>query len=97
MSLTLSSTAGSDFNDSLVTTVTFGPGMTSAAYPVPVLDDSDVESTESFAAILSTAESNVNIGAPSAIVNILDDDRKLFSQHKLCTRQNISVLDTYNF
>ena len=80
MSLTLSSTAGSDFNDSLVRTVTFGPNVMNASYPVPIVDDSNVESPESFAAILTTTESNVNIGAASAIVNILDDDRKLFSQ-----------------
>ena len=77
MSLTLSPTAGSDFNYSLVTTVTFGPDVTSVSFPVPIVDDSNVESPESFAAILTTTESNVNIGAPSAIVNILDDDRKL--------------------
>ena len=75
----LSSTAGSDFGDSLVTTVTFGPNVTSASYPVPILDDSDVESTENFVAILTTAESNVNIIDGTAIVNTLDDDCKLYA------------------
>ena len=75
----LSSTAGSDFGDSLVTTVTFGPGVMNASYPVPILDDSDIESTENFVAVLSTTESNVNIIDGTAIVNILDDDCKLYA------------------
>ena len=52
--------------------------MTSASYSVPIVDDSDVESPESFAAILSTAEFNVSIGDATAIINILDDDCKLY-------------------
>ena len=75
----LSSTDGSDYNDSLVTTVTFEPNVTSASYPVPILDDSDVESTENFVAVFSTTESNVNIIDGTAIVNILDDDCKLYA------------------
>ena len=78
MSLTLSSTAGSDYNEPIVTTVTFGSGVTRAPYPVPIVDDGDVESTESFTAVLTTAESDVIIGDGIAIVTVLDDDRKLF-------------------
>ena len=65
----------------MVTTVTFGPGVTSASHSVPIVDDSDPESDENFAAILSTTESNVNIGGDTAIVTILDDDRKLLLHH----------------
>ena len=64
----------------MVTTVTFGPDETSASHSVPIVDDSNVESDENFAAVLSTTESNVNIGDGTAIVNILDDDRKLLLQ-----------------
>ena len=55
--------------------------MTRASYPVPIVDDSKVESSESFAAVLFTTESNVNIGDSTAFVTILDDDCKLFLQH----------------
>ena len=81
MSLTLSSTDGSDYNEPMVTMVTFGSGMTSVSYPVPIVDDRNKESTESFGALLTTAESNVNIGDDTAIVTIWDDDCKLFLQH----------------
>ena len=79
MSLTLSSTAGSDYNDPVVTTVTFASGVTSATYPVPIVDDSTIEDTETFTASLSTTESNVNIGDGTATVTILDDDSELFT------------------
>ena len=78
MSLTLSSTAGSDYKEPIVNTVTFGSGVTRAPYPIPIVDDGDVESTESFAAVLTTTESDVIIGDGTAFVNVLDDDRKLF-------------------
>ena len=74
LSLTLSSTAGSDYNDPVVTTVTFGPGQTSASYSVPIVDDGNIEDTETFTASLSTTESNVTIGDDTATVTILDDD-----------------------
>ena len=77
LSLTLSSTAGSDYNDPVVTTVTFGSGQTSASYPVPILDDTNIENTEIFTATLSTTESGVNIGDDTATVTILDDDSEL--------------------
>ena len=73
LSLTLSSTAGSDYTHG-VTTVTFGPDQTSASYSVPILDDSNIEDTEIFTASLSTTESGVNIVDGTATVTILDDD-----------------------
>ena len=74
LSLTLSSTDGSDYNDPVVSTVTFGPAVTSISYPVPIVDDSNIEDTETFTALLSTTESNV-----TANVTILDDDSELFT------------------
>ena len=79
MSLTLSSTAGSDYNDPVVTTVTFGSGVTSASYPVPIVDDSNIEDTETFTASLSTTESNVAIVDDTATVTILNEDSELFT------------------
>ena len=76
----LSSTVGSDYTEPMVTTVTFEPDETSASHSVPIVDDTDPESDENFAAVLTTTESNVNIGGDTAIVNILDDDRKLLLQ-----------------
>ena len=79
MSLTLSSTAGSDYNDPVVRTVTFGPDETSKTYPVPIVDDSNIENTETFTASLSTTESNVNIVDGTATVTIVDNDSELFT------------------
>ena len=80
MSLTFSSTVGSDYNDPVVTTVTFGPGQIIASYSVPIVDDSNIEDTEIFTATLSTTESNyVHIIDSTAIVTILDDDSELFT------------------
>ena len=91
----MSSTAGSDYTQPVVTTVTFDPDQTSATYSVPILNDDIVESTENFAALLGTTESGVNIGDGTAIVDILDDDCKLFLQH-IHTRKNIGVWGTYS-
>ena len=84
MSLTLSSTAGSDYTQPVVTTVTFGPDQTSASYPVPIVDDSNIENTETFTASLSTTESNVNIGDDTATITILDDDSELLTVFVAC-------------
>ena len=95
MSLTLSSTVGSDYTDPVVRTVTFGPNETSKTYPVPIVDDSNIESTETFTASLSTAESNVNIGDDTATVTILDIDSELFTIWYLWHAMNNSdVWDT---
>ena len=83
----LTSTAGSDYNDPVVTTVTFGPDQTSASYPVPIVDDSNIEDTETFTATLSTVESNVNIGDDTATVTILDDDSELFTNFVACKEE----------
>ena len=77
--LTLSFTAGSDYNQPMVTTVTFGPDQTSASYPVPIVDDSNIEDTETFTATLSNTESNVTIVDDIATVTILDEDSELFT------------------
>ena len=77
MSLTLSSTDGSDYNDPVANTVTFESGVTRATYPVPIVDDSNIENTETFTASLSTTEANVNIVEDTATVTILDNDSEL--------------------
>ena len=79
MSLTLSSTAGSDYNDPVVTTVTFASGVTRATYPVPIVDDSDIEDPEIFTASLSTTDPNVIIVDGTATVTIVDNDSELFT------------------
>ena len=70
----MSSTAGSDYTQPGVTTVTFDPDQTSASYPVTILDDTNIEDTEIFTATLSTTGSGVTIGDDTATVTILDDD-----------------------
>ena len=56
--------------------VTFASGQTSATVDVPILEDSIIESAETFTASLTTSESNVVIGEDTATVTILDNDRK---------------------
>ena len=87
----MSSTAGTDYNVPVVTMVTFVSGVTNVSYPVQIVDDIDMEFTESFSALLTTAESNVNISDGTAIVTILDDDRKLFLRHYIQGRILVCV------
>ena len=75
---TLSSTAGSDYYDPVVTTVTFEGGVMSVSYPVPILNDNVIEDTETFTVTLNTSESYVNIVDGTATVTILDDDSELY-------------------
>ena len=82
MSLTLSSTARSDYTEPVVTMVTFESGVTRVPYRVPIVDDTNIEDTEMFTASLSTTESNVNIVDDTATVTILDDDSELFTACK---------------
>ena len=84
LSLTLSSTAGSDYNDPVVTTVTFDPDQMSASYSVPIVGDINIEDTETFIATLSTTDSDVNIVDDTATVTILDDDSELFTVFVAC-------------
>ena len=71
-------TAGSDYHDPVVTTVTFEDSVTSASYPVPILNDNVIEDTETFTVTLNTSESYVNIVDGTATVTISDDDSELF-------------------
>ena len=49
-----------------------------ASYPLPIVNDDNIEDTETFAALLSTSESNMNIGDGNATITVLDDDSELF-------------------
>ena len=69
----MSSAAGADSIDSVVT---FTPGMTEQFYPIPIVEDDNIESTKIFTASLNTNESYVNIGNGTATVTVLDE-RKL--------------------
>ena len=44
---------------------------------IPVMDDSVVELTEMFGVILTTSEPDVDVQDPSALVDIIDNDRVL--------------------
>ena len=68
--------AGSDYNIPDVRTVTFGPGGTEAFYEIPIVNDDDHESSETFTASLSTADTNVKVVGGNVIVTIIDDDGK---------------------
>ena len=74
---TLSSAAGTDYNGSTVTLVTFTSGVTRLLHKVVIVNDNDREPSEKFNATLSTTESYVSIDNNTAIVTILDDEGKL--------------------
>ena len=69
----LFSAAGLDFT-SIQITVTFSPQETIAQARVPITDDSIVEDTEHFTALMSTNNPNVVIGDDTATVTILDNN-----------------------
>ena len=59
-------------------TLTFVPGQTTASVSVSIVGYSNIEDTEMFSATLTTTDSNVVIGADTATVTILDDDREYY-------------------
>ena len=72
----MSSAAGADSIDSVVM---FTSGVTEQFYPIPIVDNNNIESTEIFTASLSTNESYVYINDDTAAVTVLDDERKLLT------------------
>ena len=77
IALTLSSPAGTDYDDTAVTTVNFPSNVNEIFHPVPIVNDNNIESNETFTVTLSIAESNVNIGDGTATVTIMDEDSEL--------------------
>ena len=63
----------------MANTVTFSSGQTEASYPIQIVNDNIIESTETFTASLSTAESTVTIGNGTATITIVDEDSELFN------------------
>ena len=57
-------------------TVIFQAGDDTATVEVIIIDDTIIEVSEIFTAMLSTAEPNVMLGDDIATVTILDDDGK---------------------
>ena len=57
--------------------VTFPSGESTASLSVPIVDDSIVESTELFSALLTTTEPNVMLGVDTATITIQDNDGEI--------------------
>ena len=51
-------------------------GQTTATAEVPIIDDSDVENTEIFSAMLSATDTQVMLGEDATSITILDNDGK---------------------
>jgi Zn-dependent metalloprotease len=67
-------TAGSDYTDE-TQTVTFDPGDTQETVPIPITDDSTVESDETVSLSLSDPSTGAALGDPhAATLTILDND-----------------------
>ena len=76
----LPSPAGSDYMSTTVE-VTFAAGSTRATVDVSIVDDTEIENSEMFTAVLSSSQSNAVIVDGTATVTILDNDgEKLFSK-----------------
>lgn len=67
-------TTPADFTGTLTGTVSFADGVDTATIPVTIVNDTDIESTESFTVNLSNPTGGATIGSGTATVNILDDD-----------------------
>ena len=72
-----SCTAGSDSTSSPITVVFFA-GETIAQARVPITDDSIVEDTEHFTAVMTSTNPNVVIGDDTVTVTILDNNCEWF-------------------
>ena len=70
--------SGSDY-EAVSGTLIFAPGETEKTISVPVIDDMEVESEESFTVGLS-GESNITLSNTSASVTIEDDDKEKFAE-----------------
>ena len=67
------SPAGSDYT-AITMPVTFEAGSTRATVNVQIIEDSEIEGSKIFTAVLSISEPNVMIGDGTASVTILDID-----------------------
>ena len=78
LTLTFPYTGVSDYT-SVSRMVTFSAGQSSASVSVPITNDNVIEATEMFSASLTAVSENVEIGADTADVTIIDDDGELMS------------------
>src|SRR4029077_19105888 len=79
----------------LTGTLHFGAGVMSRTLEIPILQDSNVESNETFTVTLQNAQGGASVGIPSlATVTIVDDDRVgtiQFSQATATAQEDTSV------
>jgi serralysin len=68
-----SAVAGSDYT-AVTQTLSFEPGQTVRTISIPIVQDSLIESAETFGVRLSNASTNVTIADDYGVANILDDD-----------------------
>ncbi len=73
--LDVSALAGTDYTDISTTTLTFGVGVTTQTVLVPILEDTDVESSETFTIALSNPTDGALLGLQStSLATIVDND-----------------------
>ncbi|MFV1983402.1 MAG: Calx-beta domain-containing protein [Thiohalomonadales bacterium] len=65
--------AGTDYTALALTTLTFGSGVDSQSFTIPIIDDAIPEPNEKFRVKLTNA-SNAQITTPATIVTIIDND-----------------------
>ena len=78
LTLTFPCTGISDYT-SVLRMVTFSAGQSNASVNVPITNDNVNEDSEMFSGSLSAVTENVDIGADTANVTIMDDDGELMS------------------
>ncbi len=69
----LSALAGSDYTNTSGT-LTFTNGVASQTITVPLIEDSEVETNETFKVVLSNVANGIIVGSANAVVTILEND-----------------------
>lgn len=85
----LSSTAINDYDEPMVTLITFEPNESQKYYEISIVNDENKEDRETFTASLSSNESKVYIVDGTTTITIIDDEGRSFTSafitHSVCT------------
>lgn len=83
--------AGADYTNTNGT-LTFGPGVTTRTFSVPILNDSDQESNETFTVTIDNVTGNASLLAPrTAVVTIIDNDTAYPSYPNFASTNQLSL------
>ena len=92
-----SATAGIDYQALPLTPITFAPGQIRQTLAIPILDDNEIEASETLSLILSQP-TNADLGRASGLVVILDDEQSACGtpQFNRLTEQGVFIWQNCN-